>query len=235
MSPVEVLNTLEAEWSSTPGAPRETAETGTSDPEATAPGATATFTLAPLPSETPAADASPTEEQTAVAAVITVTPAPPTPIVVPTPSDAAGSSPSSGIAPEVIAAALVLLLILGYLGLYMRGQAMAGRYAGGFVISVCPVCREGTLSVEARTERSLGIPTTRHVIRCSNCRSVLRESGGGRWRYAVDRAANPQLFDRLNNREVREDTLRRLLEMPTETPAARVVPEIVDEESPADE
>jgi ribosomal protein S27E len=169
-----------------------------------------------------------TPDVTSVAAVVTVTSPPATDIPAATPPQTNGPTPGS-IAPELIAAGALILLILGYIALYLRGAATASQYAGGFVIDKCPVCREGNLTVESRTERSLGIPNTKHVVRCDNCRSVIRESGGGRWRYAVDRAVNPAMYDRLNNREIREDTLKRLLDAPESGPS-RVNPEIVDDE-----
>jgi len=54
--------------------------------------------------------------------------------------------------------------------------------------------------------------------------------GGGRWRYAVDRAANPALYDRLNNRELREDTLQRLTDTSSDAPAPTIPPGFVDDE-----
>ena len=209
----------------------EPTETETTLPTDTATGPTATVTLAPIPTDTAAPahteSTTATPDVTSVAAVITVTPAPTTniPAVTP-PSDGPATS---GISPELIAAGALILLILGYIALYLRGAATASQYANGFVIDKCPVCGKGHLTVESRTERSLGIPNTKHVVRCDNCRSVIRESGGGRWRYAVDRAANPAMYDRLNNREIREDTLKRLLDSPEARPN-HVNPEIVDDE-----
>lgn len=132
---------------------------------------------------------------------------------------------------EAIAAGVIFLGIVAYILAYLRGAAGAKRYAAGFIIETCPICREGQLSVESRTERSLGIPNTRHLVKCDHCRSLLREIGGGRWRYAVDRTANPVLYDRLNNREVREDTIQRLLEAPPDTPSPRISPGFVDDEN----
>jgi hypothetical protein len=204
-------------------------------PTNTAAGPTATVTLAPIPTDTAAPidteTVTETPDVTSIAAVITVTPALPTNVPPVAPPQGQGPTPS-GIAPELIAAGAFILLILGYIALYLRGAATASQYANGFVIEKCPVCREGNLTVESRTERSLGIPNTKHVVRCDNCRSVIRESGGGRWRYAVDRAANPAMYDRLNNREIREDTLKRLLDSP-ESGSSRVHPEIVDDEPQA--
>lgn len=222
-------------------------ETPTDEPTATA-SATATESASETPvpptdeptdaptksaSETPTDE--PTSDGTQVAAVITVTPLPaptdlpnePTPV---TPISTPDAPSRSSIAPEAIAAGVIVLGIIGYLVAYLRGAAGAKRYAAGFVIDTCPICREGSLMVESRTERNLGIPNTRHLVKCDNCRSLLREIGGGRWRYAVDRAANPVLFDRLNNRELREDTLQRLLDNPLDAPAPQVKPGFVDDD-----
>jgi hypothetical protein len=72
------------------------------------------------------------------------------------------------------------------------------------------VCGRGDLHVETRVDRVLGIPRPRYTVRCSNCRSTLREAGGGRWRYAVDRAANPTLYNQWNGKEIDEPTLKSL-------------------------
>jgi hypothetical protein len=100
--------------------------------------------------------------------------------------------------------------VLGYAGLYWRGLASVERYKAGFVIRRCPVCNQGDLVVETRRERVFGIPTARHIVGCTNCRSVLREAGNRRWRYAVDRIDNPQLFGSLNGKILSEDQLRAL-------------------------
>ncbi len=188
-----------------------------------------------IPSETPTPEptATPTEDRTEIAmAVITVTPLPPaspTPIPPPTPAESQGA----GLPAEAIAAGLILLAILGYVLAYWRGMASAKRYADGFVVPVCPICQTGRLTVEGRTERNLGLPTTRHVVKCEACRSILRETSPRRWRYAVDRAANPTLYDRLNDRQISEDELRRLGTTGTPKPAAnlaRTPPDFVDDE-----
>lgn len=205
----------------------EPTATGTDEP-------TLTVTASPTDNPTVAANANPaTEDGTQIAAVITVTPLPSTPASVnPTPQPQTDTSqPSSGLAAEAIAAGLILLGIIAYLVAYLRGAAGAKRYATAFIIETCPICREGHLTVESRTERSLGIPNTRHLVKCDTCRSLLREIGGGRWRYAVDRAANPVLYDRLNNREIREDTLQRLLEAPPDNAAPSVPPGFVDDDN----
>jgi hypothetical protein len=224
-------------------APSETPAPTIAPSETPAPTIAPSETPAPTiaPSETPAPTVAPSEtpaptdrltvtpEQTSIAAVITVTPAPPTlsPTDAPAPTPPA---PSGGLGAEALAAGLIFLAILGYLFAYLRGAAGAKRYASGFVIETCPICRTGHLTVEARTERSLGIPSTRHVVKCDTCRSILRETGNARWRYAVDRSANPALYDKLNNRELREDTLKRLLESPSDTPTPITPPGFVDDD-----
>ena len=104
--------------------------------------------------------------------------------------------------------------MLGYVGLYLRGLSAVDRYAQGFVTERCPVCGRGTLTVDARTERVLGIPRPRRAVRCDSCRSVLRETGARRWRYAVDRLENEAMFDRYNGREIDDQTLKSLAQQP---------------------
>jgi hypothetical protein len=80
----------------------------------------------------------------------------------------------------------------------------------------------------------LGIPRPQAIVRCDNCRSVLREVGRRRWRYAVDRAANLTLYNQLNGRIVNEETLRALEESaPRQAPPVRPLtrpPAFVDDE-----
>jgi len=186
-------------------------------------------TVSPEPSATVTGTS---EGGTQIAAVITVTSIPPTTVLIdPTPTAPTSDEQGGGLAAEAIAAGVILLAIVAYLIAYLRGIGGAKRYANGFIIETCPICHEGHLTVESRTERNLGIPSTRHLVKCDNCRSLLREMGGGRWRYAVDRTVNPVLYDRLNNREIREDTLQRLLDTPPESPVTNIPPGFVDDES----
>lgn len=121
---------------------------------------------------------------------------------------------------ELIVGGGLLALLLVYVGLYWRGLSSLERYAGGFVIDDCPVCRSGRLTVETRQDRVFGIPRARSTVRCSACRSVLREAGHRRWRYAVDRIENPALYERFNGRVVDEETLKSLASQPTAPPPA---------------
>ncbi len=130
---------------------------------------------------------------------------------------------------EAVVGGAALLLILGYVALYLRGLSTVNRYANGFVIDQCPVCRRGELIVDTNPKRTFGIPGARRTIRCTNCRSVLREIGDHRWRYAVDRMENIPLYDRLNNREVDEETLRLLLENPVGGSTSAAQLDFIDE------
>lgn len=91
--------------------------------------------------------------------------------------------------------------------MYARRAAALDRYAGGFVLYHCPACQEGILSIEERVDRLLGIPRVKRTVRCDTCRSVLREVGNRRWRYAIDPAVNPDLYEALNNQVVHEQEL----------------------------
>lgn len=124
-----------------------------------------------------------------------------------------------------------------YAALYWRGAAAADRYKNGFVIQRCPVCEQGDLVVDVRRERVLGIPRPRHTVRCTHCRSLLREAGDRRWRYAVDKLDNPQLHTALNGRVLDEDALRELAaraDQPAEPFTPRIPPkppQFIDDDS----
>ena len=107
-------------------------------------------------------------------------------------------------------AGLGVLLVIGfviYVILYALNAGALDRYPTGFVIQVCPICEEGGLEIEERFYRSFGIPRVRRTVRCNWCRSVLREVGRRKWRYAVDGSANPGLFRHLNNEILSERDL----------------------------
>jgi uncharacterized protein YraI len=108
----------------------------------------------------------------------------------------------------------VLLLAMVYAAVYAVNAANLDRYRDGFVLDVCPVCEEGDLYLEERRYRLLGIPRVRRVVRCDYCRSVLRQVGPRRWRYAVDNMENPDLYDEFNNQVMTEDALIDILGVP---------------------
>jgi len=163
----------------------------------------------PVPSTTSAAATNPTQNVSPTSTItaektreVSASNAP-----TPTPNISGGSAPSGGLSPEVLIAGIVLLVILIYALLYWRGLSGSERYASGFVVETCPVCRKGHLIVESRQERLFGVPRARHSVRCSECRSVLREVNDHQWRYAVDPVANPDLYQRYNGKIVDEQTL----------------------------
>jgi len=101
-----------------------------------------------------------------------------------------------------IAGGVLVALAAVYVATYVTQAANTAQPYDAFPLTVCPVCEHGTLSLDQRRYRVLGIPRVRRVVRCDTCRSVLRQVGRGRWRYAVDGGINPELFDRLNGRVV---------------------------------
>lgn len=116
-----------------------------------------------------------------------------------------------GISPFILLAGIAITgLIGGYIVMFATSMAAAERYAGGFIIQSCPVCQIGILEMEERSNRVLGILRVRRTVRCDHCRSVLREVGKYRWRYAVDRSVSLEMYASLNNRILREEQLLEL-------------------------
>lgn len=107
----------------------------------------------------------------------------------------------------LIVGVLGLVLIGGYMVMYATRAAALDRYQDGFIIEQCPACHVGTLHMQERVDRSLGIPRVRRTVLCDNCRSVLREVRARHWRYAVDPAANEPLYHSLNNQVIHENHL----------------------------
>lgn len=130
---------------------------------------------------------------------------------------AGGSDSRSGLPTEAVIAGLAVALIVLYGFFYWRGAATTERYANGFVVDTCPVCGTGHLIVESRQERLMGVPRARHSVRCSECRSVLREVREGEWRYAVDPVANPALYQAYNGKLISDDQLTALAASQTRT------------------
>jgi len=115
--------------------------------------------------------------------------------------DGDGSRPALWIGLGAAALALV------YLTVFVVQSAAVDRYREGFPLTMCPVCQEGRLYLDERRERILGIPRIRRAVRCDHCRSVLRQVGPQRWRYAVDRAEHLAFYDRLNGKVLSESQL----------------------------
>jgi hypothetical protein len=192
-------------------------------------------TLTPSPSETVTETSAPTDifavQNTVVAVNSTLEPTSSTVEPSPLPLvEETVPSTSFSIPLEAIVGLIALVLVALYIGLYMQGLNAASRYKEGFVIETCPVCQRGHLHIEERPNRLLGIPMVRRTVRCDECRSVLRETGNRRWRYAVDRIENPVMFDRFNGREVTDADLERLLKQPPKNTSARTNPTFVDDE-----
>ncbi len=163
---------------------------------------TPTATLTKTHTTTPTETLTPTESLTP-----TATETRPPPIVRST-QTTADSDNSGSTSPLLLAGGIIATLAVGvYMLSYATSVAALERYADGFVIQHCPVCYDGELSLEERIYRLMGIPRVRRTVRCDNCRSVLREVGKQRWRYAVDPTANDDLYHALNNRTVREGQL----------------------------
>lgn len=102
------------------------------------------------------------------------------------------------------------LIVGAYIVTFGWRLASLERYSEGFVIDKCPVCEVGNLALEEKVYRVLAIPRVRRTVRCDNCRSVLREVGGRRWRYAVDGNQNPQIYEEFNNKMLQEEQLMSL-------------------------
>ncbi len=198
--------------------------------------ATATLTATPVPTDTPSLTATmtdtamPTKTATLAAGSTTIPTLMPTETLVPA---GAGSTaqpapslvpetretpPGSELPDEALVGGVALLLVLVYVFFYWRGVLATERYRNGFVLTTCPVCERGHLTVESRPDRLFGIPRPRRTVRCDVCRSVLRETGRRRWRYAVDPAENPLLFTHFNGKELDEDVLRELAVQDTALP-----------------
>jgi len=235
-------NTATNEPTATSTATDEPTATSTSTDEPTATNTatdepTATNTATDEPTATNTATDEPTaeltEEPTVVAQVVGSENPTPTQLsefeiteVPPTSDSEGGQFPI-----EAVVGGFIFLLLLLYVALYWNGLSSVERYADGFVIEECPVCRTGNLHVETKQERVLGIPVGRHTVRCDNCRSVLRETGNRRWRYAVDPVENPDLYERYNNKQIMTGELATLLVQKQPSKSSKTLPEFVDDES----
>lgn len=174
---------------------------------------TATLTPTEAPAETAALVAAQTEPASPLPPTATATSAEVASVPTgPAPIPGLPTAPGSRRFPlEAVVGGLGLFLVIGYAGLYWRGILQTERYSKGFVVKRCPVCREGRLEIETRYDRSLGIPRARRTVRCTNCHSVLRESGNRQWRYAIDPFVSPALYARYNGRIIDDDALKKLM------------------------
>jgi hypothetical protein len=146
-----------------------------------------------LPSEPEAAEAS------AAIPPASATPLP-EPVVEEATPQAPGSAPGLGLGRVILIAAGIVGLALS--ARYLFSARASAIYQGGeFVIARCPVCGEGHLSLE-------DMGRSRRVVRCDNCRSVLRQLRSGLWRYAVDPLPDREFADRYNGEALGEDQLK---------------------------
>lgn len=200
--------TLTPTWTSTPTLTATPTETLTATPTFTAT-ATSTYTVTPSPTITPSPTWTNTPTPTATP-THTFTAVPP--IVESVRADDGGNN-TTETTPSWLLGVGVLITVLGggYILVYAFSLGALHRYDTGFVIQQCPVCEQGELYLEERPYRILGVPRTRRAVRCDNCRSVLREVGKRRWRYAVDPVENQILYQNLNNRVVGEPSLVELV------------------------
>ncbi|MEO8612185.1 MAG: SH3 domain-containing protein [Chloroflexota bacterium] len=189
-------------------------ESGLPTPVATAPTQQAPTATLTLPSPTP------TVTVTSSAAIAQV----PTAIPQSTPVPEAPTTAPGTLPVEAIVGGLALLLVLIYIGLYWRGLNAVERYNKGFVVRRCPACDRGDMVVETKVDRLLGIPRPRRTVRCTECRSVLREVGTRRWRYAVDPMENPSLYKHYNGHEIDDATLVEIGSQPVSSENVPAVP-----------
>ena len=115
---------------------------------------------------------------------------------------------TTAITPILLGAGGVLLV--GYGLLFIRGFVNNRRYHTGFVVEQCPVCYRGELVVEQKPNRLLGIARPKRVVRCTECRSILREVGHRTWRYAVDGFENEVMFEQMNGKNITDAELQEL-------------------------
>ncbi|MBI5961213.1 MAG: hypothetical protein HY866_20920, partial [Chloroflexi bacterium] len=153
-----------------------TLPTETPIPTATAiespiPTLTATETAISNPTETPAVTLSPTPTVTLLAVAAADNSIPTGAVSETTPSNAAQTAQeteSSGRSVIYFVLAGLALAALVYASSYVVQAANIARYHEGFILSICPVCTHGSLFVEDRRYRILGIPRVRRVVRCDS-------------------------------------------------------------------
>ena len=167
---------------------------------------TATLTATPTASFTPSETPSPTSTTTRVPSVIETSRS--------ADSSARNSGDESGMPLWILGLGLLATLTIGgYILAYSLSSAGVDRYAEGFILADCPICQEGELELEERPYAVMGIPRVRRAVRCTNCRSVLREVSKRQWRYAIDPSANVALYSEFNNQTIDEHELIELAEV----------------------
>jgi hypothetical protein len=179
--------------------------------------------VTPTPLSPPPASETPTPSAT-VRAVPTLTHTPtvaalvvgsgeeavPSPVI-PPPVSASGSGAGAALwLMWVGGLAIVAGLLSLYIWRYSAGVRDARRFQDGFMVSRCPACRQGNLSLDEYVTRAFGIPRARRAVRCDTCRSVLREVKRDLWRYTVDPAVDEAFAQEYNGQLLDEQGLVRL-------------------------
>jgi len=178
----------------------------------------------PLPDDTPASSVSPTPDlETPLAASPTPLPpdtATPEPAATSIPAAEAGASATDqppvetaedtpversgiplGLEPGQMAAiAAGVLGVLLSAGFLLRGRGISRGEPQPWIVESCPACQEGQLSLVVRGR-------SQRVVRCDNCRSVLRQVRKDTWRYAVDPLPDKDFAERYNGKILSEEEL----------------------------
>lgn len=173
-------------------------------PEPPTPSPTATALI--LPTDTGEPTLEPTATATEEAAAPVVEEAPPTLTPQPEPTVPA-PTPDQGVQIDFsqlglyIAFTVAALILLFYLWRLLSSRRELRRYMDGFELSGCPVCQSGDLALEEARTSLLGVVQVRRLVRCDNCRSVIREVNSGLWRYNIDPLVNPEMAAEYNGQE----------------------------------
>jgi hypothetical protein len=203
------------------------------DPPPTPTDAPQTDTPEPTLAPTRAPTRAPTQAATAMPSATLAEPSPEAPTFTPsatiramavtTESPSAPETPADGGSGASIPPGGILaiggagVLLLGFYGWrFARGTRNLRRYANGFAVDWCPVCRTGRLHLDEHVTRVIGVPRVHRTVRCDECRSVLREMEPGVWRYAVDPVADEDFATNYNGELVDDATLIELASRPRE-------------------
>lgn len=201
----------------------------TGTPDSSGPTLTPTATITSVPTTIPETDVvaqgeeeaentpEPTEEVIAAAPVPSVTPGADNDALSPAPVPVEGSAVSLDprfLTYAALGLGAVTIAILSVLYGQRRsgGRRELARYADGFPIENCPVCREGVLELDEKVNGALGIISVSRSVRCNNCRSLLREIDPGVWRYNIDPYVNPQLAYKYNTQRFTDADLLMLVQ-----------------------
>lgn len=94
---------------------------------------------------------------------------------------------------------------------FLQASRELKRYAGGFVITTCPVC-QGNLQLVEQPQSRFGIPSVTRTVICGSCESKLEELAKNIWRWRVDEAGNAEVAWLYNGEVVTDDELRGIVD-----------------------